>query len=350
VRIAHFSLWTTQAPGGRDAMSLSIGDGHGRAGLGEAAPLPGFSRDDVGACASALRAAIHGLPEIAEVEPPLDAVARALAAVEPALAAAPTGRFALETALLDLLARRRGEPLRRILGGPRPYDRVPVNGLVLAGASPDELVARASALRARGIGAIKVKLRARDAQGFARELDGLARLRAAQPELELRLDVNGAWSIDDARVRLEALRPLAPRFVEQPVARGDLALLGPCAVPWAADESLVDAAQSEALLDGGACSVLVLKPALLGLARALSLATRAQARGVDVVVTHAFDGPVGFAAACELALGLPRAPLACGLDPEGVLGPAERRRLPQLAVDGVVVGAAAPGLGVEVPA
>ncbi len=39
--------------------------------------------------------------------------------------------------------------------------------------------------------------------------------------------------------------------------------------------------------------------------------------------------------------------LACGLDPAGVLAPADAARLPQLAVAGAVIGVAAPGLGLR---
>jgi hypothetical protein len=44
------------------------------------------------------------------------------------------------------------------------------------------------------------------------------------------------------------------------------------------------------------------------------MALAAQRQGLGVIVTHLFDGPVGLAAAAELALSLPTAPWACGLD------------------------------------
>lgn len=59
------------------------------------------------------------------------------------------------------------------------------------------------------------------------------------------------------------------------------------------------------------------------------------------MVTHFFDGPVGMAAACELALSLAQPPLACGLAPHD-----ERAPLPlQLASRTRCVAVAAPGLG-----
>ena len=64
-------------------------------------------------------------------------------------------------------------------------------------------------------------------------------------------------------------------------------------LPWAADESLADPALAEALLalpPGRRPGALVLKPAQLGLARCLTLADAAAARGLGLIVTHSFDG------------------------------------------------------------
>jgi hypothetical protein len=59
----------------------------------------------------------------------------------------------------------------------------------------------------------------------------------------------------------------------------------------------------------------VIKPALHGLRMARALAVQAQGCGIDVVVTHLFDGPLGLRAAAALAFSLPQPPRACGLAP-----------------------------------
>ena len=86
--------------------------------------------------------------------------------------------------------------------------------------------------------------------------------------------------------------------------------------PWAADESLEDPQRAAALLAlpssrGPAAGVL--KPAMLGLVRAMSLAQAAASRGLGVIVTHSLDGDLGHAAACALAQAMPSAPWPCGL-------------------------------------
>jgi L-alanine-DL-glutamate epimerase-like enolase superfamily enzyme len=176
-------------------------------------------------------------------------------------------------------------------------------------------------------------------------------VRARLPlPFELRLDPNAAWSLDEARRRLAALAPIAPAYVEQPVAPADLLHLGACEVPWAADEALADPDLVDRLLGARGCAAFVLKPHALGLLRAREIALRAQQSGFGVVVTHFCDGPVALGAACELALSLPEPPLACGLAPHDDVAKFAARaggmRVPQIEVHGFARSSGGPGLGV----
>lgn len=339
------------APPERRGLWLSLTDAEGRVGFGEAAPLPGYSPDDLTSCERALEAVHERLEPLAGPSA-VAAVAAALAPLD--LAAVPAARFALETALLDLWSKRRGLSVAESIGGPRPYTQVPVNALLSAPETPGELVLRAGFLVGRGYRTLKVKLKATEDADFKAELNALSRLRAElPPAIELRLDPNGAYRLPGARERLRKLAPLRPAFVEQPVPPSELLRLGPCAVPWAADESLKDPDAAERLLDAKGCAAFVIKPAALGLLRALDLARRAQERGLGVVVTHLFDGPIGHAAACELALALPRQPLACGLDRafDTPQNPAFSVYidLPHLVREGLVIATGHEGLGVSLP-
>ncbi|WP_438020179.1 enolase C-terminal domain-like protein [Sorangium sp. So ce315] len=356
MRVAAASLEHVDLDGARWGLVLSLADEEGRVGLGEATPLPGFSPES----ADDDRRALAELPgPLGPIELPGGASAARAAPEEAALAAeralaplssrlrgVPAARFALETALLDLLGQRLGVPVSACLGGHRPYAEVQVNGLLTTSSALSEMLEGARALAARGVGAIKVKLRSRGEDGFARDLEALRALRREHPEVELRLDANAAWSLDEAPRRLGSLAPLRPRFVEQPVAPALLHQLGACEVPWAADESLAVEGMAERLLDAEGCAAFILKPAMLGLLRAHELGRRAQARGLDAVATHLFDGPVALAAACELALSLPRPPLACGLDAHAGLEAWPAVRVPQLRGGGVVAASGRPGLGI----
>jgi L-alanine-DL-glutamate epimerase-like enolase superfamily enzyme len=351
MRVTSSTLQRSDRPP-RPLLTLWLFDESNRIGTGDAAPLPGFSPESVDACARALTGVEDRLGAIDDDAPPAEAISAALARFGRDLDAVPAARLALETALFDLVGLRRGLSLAACLGGPPSPARVPVNGLLLA--PPEETLAdRAAALAARGYSTLKIKLRARDEAGFLRELAALREVRDHLPlPVEIRLDPNAAWSLEEARVRLRALAVIAPAFVEQPVEATLLHRLGECAVPWAADESLLIPELIQPLLSARGCAAFVLKPALLGgLDRARALALQAQARGIDVVVTHLFDGPHSMAAAAELAVSLPRPPLACGLDRhdalEAWIADYGGLDIPQLAAPGWIQSSGGPGLGVS---
>lgn len=316
----------------RDAVGWIARDETGCEGVGEAAPIAGWSADGetIAAVTSALDAVRDRIGEIEEGCPAIESISRALAPHGGLLEACPTAMFAVETALLDLLARRRGEDVTSCLAGSAGVSErdlgVETSALLVGALDLDEqaFVARGMEAIARGFRVIKVKLRAADDATLEREIEAIAALRRAAPDFELRLDPNGRWSVEEARGRLARLAALEPAFVEQPVPAGALAELGPSAVPWAADEALAVAGGAERLSREDGCAAFVIKPAALGVRRALALAEKARERGLDVVVTHFLDGAVGLAAACEIALALACGGFelrACGLAPhEGLRG------------------------------
>lgn len=279
----------------REGVVLEIWDSVGHRGVGEASPLVGHSAETLPECVEALSdipLRVCGLDE--QGWPSI-----------PNLAAVPSACFAWESALCDLAARQQGLSVAQLLGG--HIAEVGRNAVIR---DLDE----AEAAWSRGVRTFKVKV-GDPIKEESCELHFLLSLRRRfGPLLALRLDANGAWTIPEARQRIERLAVTSPEYVEQPVSAESLPLLGRCAVPWAADESLARADLAEALLGSPGCVAFVIKPALLGLRRARALAQRAQEHGRGVVITHALDGPIGLAAACELALSLPQAPWCCGLD------------------------------------
>ena len=333
----------------RSGLVLTLRGG-GAVGQGEAAPLPGYSRETLEACAAALQAVrwdalrAPGAPD--EVAGVVEA-ALAAAALAPAAA-----RCALEAALWDWLGRRTGLPVWGLLGG--AHAELPLSGLWAAGSSVAEL-------RRRGVRVVKVKVgRAGD---WAGELALLRALRDA--DLVPRVDANCAWPVALAAQRLAELRALAPELVEEPLEGGLLAAAGVDAaglarggLRLAADESLAGAAlaQLDAALAAGWLGALVLKPMLLGgIGPCVALARRALAAGAHIVVTHTWDGPIGLATAAALALALTSTStstgrvLAAGLSRHPGLAAWPALALPMLRDDRIVT-LDTPGLGLaELP-
>src|SRR5207302_9332350 len=114
-------------------------------------------------------------------------------------------RTAEEMARLDLEARRAGRPL-----GEPGAEAIAVNRTLAAG--PPEEVARLAAEGVReGYSCFKVKV------GLPDDAERVAAVRAAiGPWPALRIDANGAWTVDQAVAAIEALSLHDLELVEQP--------------------------------------------------------------------------------------------------------------------------------------
>jgi O-succinylbenzoate synthase len=250
-------------------------------------------------------------------------------------------RWAIETALIDLEARRRGVPLATLLGARTLA--VPVNAAL--GPLDESCAGRAAAAAAQGFAIAKIKV------GIAPVAEELARLReligTLRRALRLRLDANRAWSDTDARRFLTAIADLPIDGVEEPLAAPTCATLAAlqAALPFpvAVDESL-PLLGFAALLSSHAVRRFVMKPARLGgVLPTLTLARRAQAAGIEVVLTSVVDSAIGVAAAAHLAAAI--APdIAHGLATSAWLADDVAPPLP--IADGALRLPELPGLGI----
>lgn len=298
------------------ALVQLIGD-DGSMGQGEASPLPSYSPDSLSECHDALISYPWQEIDAFLEQPSPGSLTRAL---EPIPAQLPAARFAVESALLDVLSER-CEPWELLgLTAPSAPGPVPRSQLLSSGTVEGRVAEGAAALRS-GAEVLKVKL------GLAVFDDELAGLRALRAELGddfgLRLDANQAWTVEQAVERLAALSSLRVELVEEAVPWRSLAELGGSPVPLGLDESLQDAEVMDALPALAAdrlVSAVVLKPTVLGgLLGCLAIASAAQDLGLGVAVSHCFEGPVAYASTVRLARLLPE-PWPCGLGAHGGLG------------------------------
>lgn len=278
-------------------VTVELGDG--TLGHGEAAPFPAFNGETRAAALLAIdaaRPAIEGL----------DARAwRGVAAA--AKAAAPrcgSARCAIETAVLDALARRAGLPLWSFFGG---AERALVTDVTITVGSVEEARAAARARAEQGFSRLKVKV------GAASLRDDLARVEAiagAAPRAELMLDGNGGLSASAAIDLLEALRALGvrPILFEQPVPGDDLDGLAEVArrggVPVAADESVTSAADVPRLASRGAAAVVNIKLMKSGIAEALGIAEAARAAGLGLMIGGMVEAVLAMSTSACFAAGL----------------------------------------------
>ncbi len=265
-------------------------------GLGDVAPWPGSE-------ARALLEAKAWLTELRQADAFRDerSLRQALHRVPASASGARAARAAIETALVDLLAQREGVMLARWLH-PAARPAVAVNALIGL-FDVERTVAAACQAVAAGYSALKLKVRLEPS-----ETERVAAVRAAVGSaVRLRLDANGAATIEQALAFARAIAPLDVEYLEQPVETlEDLAeLRRRSPVPVAADEVLIGLGEVERALMLAAADILILKLPLLGGPHCLLAAVEQAARcGIGAVITSIFESGIGLAAALHTAAAL----------------------------------------------
>ena len=321
----------------RESCIITLQSDDGARGQGEAAPLPGFSPDSLPACQHAL-AALDLTGIAARLAPGQDLIGelgRASSRIPPHL---PAARTALEGALLDLWGRAAGAPAWALLL--KKTSSAPASRCVAAllDGDPEQALAQALAARARGITTFKVKIGRPGA--FSRELAAVQGLRAELgPSVRLRLDANQTLNLGQAKQYLPLLLACDLEFIEEPCAPHELSELRELGMPCALDESLATGARPQA-----GDPAVILKPTLVGgVSACFDLARTAHQVGAQVVVSHAFEGPIGLALSAALALSIGSETLAHGLDLESTS--LEPPSLPGFA-EAKIVAWLEPGFGI----
>jgi L-Ala-D/L-Glu epimerase len=307
---AH-SRWQTR----RSARVKLVTDGF--IGLGEAAPLPGYSAETLDEAIQCLRSlSTANLNLFCQAAAPAELLARLDAEL---VRFPPSARFAIEMAAFDVLGQRLGVPAWRLFctGGLSSEDPPlePPSCRLFSVWEPD-YEAAFDALLASGVGCLKVKV-GRDPLQEARRLTTL--LRRAPTALVLRLDANRNLKGQGWLDQLAPLLSLQPEFVEEPCPIRELGAPRPLGFPLAFDEALTDPEEGvsaivDSWLECRAVRVLVLKPMLVGsFNRSVAIAARAAAHGAEVVVSHVFDGSIAAAAYRHLSVALGSRCFASGL-------------------------------------
>lgn len=299
---------------------------------------------------------VVGWGEAGPLEPydgvPLEAVREALAAYEPLLrdgddasaaelldacrAAAdlPQALAAVDLALWDRAGNREGAPVCTLLSDD-PAPTVRVNATIAAEDRAGAAKAAAAAAAA-GYTCVKIKV------GIGDDAGRVAAVRAAMgPEVELRLDANGAWDVEQAVAAIDALASAGLELVEEPVhgIEAMRAVRDRVAVRVAMDET---AAQPGSLTSSVADAVCLKISRCGGISGLLAQAALVRSSGADVYVASTFDGPVGIAAGLHCAAAL-RTTAACGLGTLGLFAD----ELAVLPIHGGEIAVPdAPGLGV----
>ena len=282
-----------------------------RLGWGEAAPLPGLSPDFGSDFEAQLSVVLNqATARVWDIEE--ESLLQQVKVLVPF--SLPSIRFGLETALLDFLNGGR----KRILANTffdqgRP---IPINGLIWMG-TKEFMLQQINQKLGEGFTCLKLKIGAID---FAQELEILRYIREqeAAKDLVLRVDANGAFSIQEAMNKLELLQDFGMHSIEQPIAMGqwtamrELALKSP--IPIALDEELIGKQAKEEVLSSIQPQYLILKPSLLGgILETREWIQLAEKMGIGWWMTSALESAIGLNAISQLtSTYLPSLPQGLG--------------------------------------
>ena len=172
---------------------------------------------------------------------------------------------------------------------------------------------------------------------------------AVGPWPAIRLDANGAWTVEQAIAAIGELAAFDIQLVEQPCRTlAEMAEVRRAVnVPVAADESVATPDDVRAAVAAGACDVVNVKLAPSGgFGAAREALQEAAQHGLDSFLSSTLDGPWGIAAALQLAAA-ERVQMACGLATLELFDASLARALPP-PHDGLLDVPEGPGLGVAV--
>lgn len=262
----------------------------GKRGIGECGLLRGLSPDD--------------RPDYeTKLEEVCKFISKGLSYWLPKLGEFPSIQFGIEQAFRDL---NTPDPLSHFdTFYARGEEGQPINGLIWMG-DEDFMKEQIDARLEEGFRCLKMKIGAIDWEAEHKILQSI-RKRYSNRELELRVDANGGFSVDEAPGVLNSLRRLDVHSIEQPIAKGQwkemAKLCNNTPIPIALDEELIGAHTRQSrqdLLDAIMPQFIILKPSFIGgWMGSRDWITRAEKEGIGWWVTSALESNVGLNAIAE---------------------------------------------------
>jgi len=204
-------------------------------------------------------------------------------------------RCGLDIALHDRIARNFNVPLYKLLGVPFPKPKP--SSFTIALDTPLEMARMADKLKSCPI--IKVKL-----GGDSQDLDRLAAIRDVRPYVNLWVDANGGWSLDEALQYIPELESLGIEMLEQPLDKADIAGMGilqsKTKIPVVADESLQSFENLKEIGLAGVQGVNIKLMKVGGLSPALKMIRQAKTLDLKVMLGCMIETAIGTTAMAHL--------------------------------------------------
>ncbi|WP_433503657.1 mandelate racemase/muconate lactonizing enzyme family protein [Pseudonocardia halophobica] len=238
----------------RDAVVVRVRTADGLVGWGEAhhARSPGTIGHLIN---STIRELVLGL-DAADVVGVWRTVYTAQLASHGLGAAAAIALSGIDMALWDVRGKAAGWPLHRLLGGAARPVRAYAGGVALGWSEPEVLLDQVRPLVERGYGAVKLRI----GEGPEPDLARVAAIRAEFPDLDVLVDANTAYDLEDVRRVAPGLREYRVGWLEEPFPPHDHRSYAEAArflgLPLAAGENHYTRFEFHRLIEDGAVTVL----------------------------------------------------------------------------------------------
>jgi muconate cycloisomerase len=203
------------------------------------------------------------------------------------LADNPAARAVLDIALRDAQGKALKLPVHRLIGG-CCQPRIPLEWSVSMAEDVQAMIAEARrAVEEFGIRVLCLKMA--DRRGWRHDVANFAAVREALgPDVMVGIDPNTGWTLADALLAIDALKPMGLGYIEQPIARRDLRGLAEIrraagGVPVMADEALFTLQDAYALAEARAVDAYCIKLYKVGgLTAAKKIAAVAEAASIQL--------------------------------------------------------------------
>jgi len=212
----------------------------------------------------------------------------------------------IEIALWDIRGKKAGQPLHRLLGSKGERAEIGAYASLLRYGDLTLVAKNAFTARARGYHHIKLHEVTREAVLAAKNAPGVS-------DASIMLDVNCAWSVQDAIKMADALRDDGLTWLEEPVFPPEdcngLARVRQHGIPIAAGENVAGVFGFQSLIEAEAIDIA--QPSVTkigGIGEMLKVIELCRSEGVAVTPHSPYFGP-GFIATLHIIAAMPENPL-----------------------------------------
>lgn len=290
----------------REGFILQITSASGQTALGECSPLPGFSYEEISESDQQLQKLSQILYNF-EIGNNLDSLENFTAKRN----LFPSVKFGLEQCFLNLFAVSSNNFLSANFGIKKK--EIPVNAVVSIGEKLD-IISEIERKSKAGFNTFKIKLGGVSLDTDINLIESIRKFFGN--EINIRLDLNGAWDKKIALSNIEKFLPFGIQYIEEPCGFIDSLtdIAKKSRVPIAVDESMNSVSDLLNVIKSSNIQHIVLKPMITtGIFSAIKLIEEANRRNKKIILSSSFESAVGKSALVFLA-SLVKHNLAHGLD------------------------------------